>query len=178
MLRPAAIGDVVSSVESQPVSCKLTAATPLGPPAWRLRSEGDQGLQRRINRRQRLGRLLLKQDLGLCECEGPLALNLDVAELPKGATLMICPIGFTAKAKPTGLLGALYDRPSSAALPEPMPAGNALAARKLLQRRQREQLMLLARRLVLASMTDNTPPLADPATAQNNAPVTTDTSDC
>lgn len=78
------------------------------------------------------------------------------------------PDRFTAKAKPTGLLGALYDRPSSAALPEPMPVGNALAARKLLQRRQREQLMLLARRLVLASMTDNTPPLADPATTQNN----------
>jgi len=79
--------------------------------------------------------------LGLCESERPLALNLNEAELPKGATLMICPIGCTAKARPTGLLVALYDRPSSAALPEP------LAARELLQRRQREQLMLLARRL-------------------------------
>ena len=85
--------------------------------------------------------------LGLCESERPLALNLDEAELPKGATLMICPIGCTAKARPTGLLVALYDRPSSAALPEPLPAGSALAARELLQRRQREQLMLLARRL-------------------------------
>ena len=85
--------------------------------------------------------------LGLCESERPLALNLDEAELPKGATLMICPIGCTAKAQPTGLLVALYDRPSTAALPEPLPAGNALAARELLQRRQREQLMLLACRL-------------------------------
>jgi hypothetical protein len=85
--------------------------------------------------------------LGLCESERPLALNLNEAELPKGATLMICPIGCTAKARPTGLLVALYDRPSSAALPEPLPAGNALAARELLQRRQREQLMLLASRL-------------------------------
>jgi hypothetical protein len=85
--------------------------------------------------------------LGLCESERPLALNLNEAELPKGATLMICPIGCTAKARPTGLLVALYDRPSTAALPEPLPAGNALAARELLQRHQREQLMLLARRL-------------------------------
>jgi hypothetical protein len=76
-----------------------------------------------------------------------LALNLDEAELPKGATLMICPIGCTAKAQPTGLLVALYDHPSTAVLPDPVPAGNALAARELLQRRQREQLMLLARRL-------------------------------
>ena len=87
-----------------------------------------------MNRRQRLSRLLLEQDLGLCESEGPLALNLDVAELPKGATLMICPIGCTAKAKPTGLLGALYDRPSSAALPDrcrpvtPWPPGNSCSA--------------------------------------------------
>ena len=87
--------------------------------------------------------------LGLCESERPLALNLDEAELPKGATLMICPIGCNAKARPTGLLVALYDRPSTAVLPEPLPAGNALAARELLQRRQREQLMLLARRLGL-----------------------------
>ncbi len=60
---------------------------------------------------------------------------------------MICPIGCTAKAQPTGLLVALYDHPSTAVLPDPVPAGNALAARELLQRRQREQLMLLARRL-------------------------------
>ena len=85
--------------------------------------------------------------LGLCESERPLALNLDEAELPKGATLMICPIGCTAKARPTGLLVALYDRPSTASLSEPLPAGNALAARELLQRRQREQLMLLSHRL-------------------------------
>ena len=85
--------------------------------------------------------------LGLCESEQPLALNLNEAELPKGATLMICPIGCTAKAQPTGLLVALYDRYSTAVLPDPVPAGNALAARELLQRRQREQLMLLARRL-------------------------------
>ena len=85
--------------------------------------------------------------LGLCESERPLDLNLDEAELPKGATLMICPIGCTAKAQPTGLLVALYDRHSTASLSEPLPAGNALAARELLQRRQREQLMLLARRL-------------------------------
>ena len=39
------------------------------------------------------------------------------------------------------------DRPSTAVLPDPVPAGNALAAWELLQRRQREQLMLLARRL-------------------------------
>jgi hypothetical protein len=85
--------------------------------------------------------------LGLCESERPLALNLDEAVLPKGATLMICPIGCTAKARPTGLLVALYDHPSTAALPESLPAGNALAASELLQRRQREQLMLLASRL-------------------------------
>ena len=87
--------------------------------------------------------------LGLCESERPLALNLDESELPRGTTLMICPIGCTAKARPTGLLVALYDRPRSAVLTDPLPAGNALAARELLQRQQREQLMLLARRLGL-----------------------------
>jgi hypothetical protein len=85
--------------------------------------------------------------LGLCESERPLALNLDEAELPRGTTLMICPIGCTAKARPTGLLVALYDRPRGAVLTDPIPAGNALAARELLQRQQREQLMLLSRRL-------------------------------
>jgi hypothetical protein len=85
--------------------------------------------------------------LGLCESERPLALNLDESELPRGTTLMICPIGCTAKARPTGLLVALYDRPRTAVLPDPVPAGNALAARELLQRQQREQLMLLSRRL-------------------------------
>ncbi len=85
--------------------------------------------------------------LGLCESERPLALNLDEAELPRGTTLMVCPIGCTAKAQPTGLLVALYDRPAAAVLSEAVPAGNALAARELLQRRQREQLMLLSRRL-------------------------------
>jgi hypothetical protein len=62
-------------------------------------------------------------------------------------TLMICPIGCTAKARPTGLLVALYDRPRTAVLSDPIPEGNDLAARELLQRRQREQLMLLSRRL-------------------------------
>jgi hypothetical protein len=85
--------------------------------------------------------------LGLCESERPLALNLDEAELPRGTTLMICPIGCTATAQPTGLLVALYDRPSTAVLTAPVPANNALAARELLQRQQREQLMLLSRRL-------------------------------
>jgi hypothetical protein len=85
--------------------------------------------------------------LGLCESERPLALNLDESELPRGTNLMICPIGCTAKARPTGLLVALYDRPRTAVLSEPIPAGNALAARELLQRQQREQLMLLSRRL-------------------------------
>ena len=60
---------------------------------------------------------------------------------------MVCPIGCTAKAQPTGLLVALYDRPAAAVLNEAVSAGNALAARELLQRRQREQLMLLSRRL-------------------------------
>ena len=85
--------------------------------------------------------------LGLCESERPLALNLDEAELPPGTTLMICPIGCTARAQPTGLLVALYDRPRTAMLTESAPASNALAARELLQRQQREQLMLLSRRL-------------------------------
>ena len=85
--------------------------------------------------------------LGLCESERPLALNLDEAELPPGTTLMICPIGCTARAQPTGLLVAIYDRPSTAVLTAPVPANNALAARELLHRQQREQLMLLSRRL-------------------------------
>jgi hypothetical protein len=85
--------------------------------------------------------------LGLCESERPLALNLDESELPPGTTVMMCPIGCTARAQPTGLLVALYDRPRTAGLSEPVPAGNALAARELLQRQQREQLMLLSRRL-------------------------------
>jgi hypothetical protein len=85
--------------------------------------------------------------LGLCESERPLALNLDESELPQGTTLMICPIGCTAKAQPTGLLVALYDRPRTAVLTEPVPPGNVQAARELLQRQQREQLMLLSRRL-------------------------------
>jgi len=85
--------------------------------------------------------------LGLCESERPLALNLDEAELPPGTTLMICPIGCMARAQPTGLLVAVYDRPRTTVLTEPVPAGNSLAARELLQRRQREQLMLLSRRL-------------------------------
>jgi hypothetical protein len=85
--------------------------------------------------------------LGLCESERPLALNFDETQLPRGTTLMICPIGCTARAQPTGLLVALYDRPSTAVLTAPVPANNALAARELLHRQQREQLMLLSRRL-------------------------------
>jgi len=85
--------------------------------------------------------------LGLCESERPLALNLDESELPRGTSLMICPIGCTTRAQPTGLLVALYDRPSRALFTDPIPADNALAARELLQRRQREQLMLLSRHL-------------------------------
>ena len=44
-------------------------------------------------------------------------------------------------------LVALDDRPRIAALTERAPAGNIPAARELLQRQQREQLMLLSRRL-------------------------------
>ena len=58
---------------------------PLGPPAWRLRSEGDQGLQCRINRHQRLGRLLLKQHLGRQLSQPGIALSAErqiIEQLP------------------------------------------------------------------------------------------------
>ncbi|MFM7311945.1 MAG: hypothetical protein ACKO0M_02060, partial [Cyanobium sp.] len=64
-----------------------------------------------------------------------------------GSSVMVCPIGCSSKAQPTGLLVALYDRPRTEALSDAVPASNALATRELLQRRQREQLMLLSRRL-------------------------------
>jgi len=87
--------------------------------------------------------------LGQCESERPLALNLDESELPRGTTLMICPIGCHVRAQqPTGLLIALYDRPTTAAALQPQPAASTpAAAGELLQRHQREQLLLLSRRL-------------------------------
>ena len=95
-----------------------------------------------------MARVLGHAALGLCESEQPVALNLDATDLPRGTTVMVCPIGCTAKTLPTGLLVGFYE-PDFPRRPAPTSATASPHARGLLHRQQREQLMLLSRRLGL-----------------------------
>ena len=77
--------------------------------------------------------------LGLCDGERPIALGLDANELPAGSTVMVCPIGCAVSSTGQGVLVGMYG-------PVAAPAKGPGAAEQRL-RRQREQLMVLARRL-------------------------------
>jgi hypothetical protein len=79
--------------------------------------------------------------LGLCDGERPVALGLDASELPAGSTVMVCPIGCAVSSTGQGVLVGVYGAVASSA----PKAG--LAPEEQRARRQREQLMVLARRL-------------------------------
>jgi hypothetical protein len=99
--------------------------------------------------------------LGLCDGERPVALGLDAALLPAGSTMMVCPIGCAVSSTGQGVLVGIYGAvqlqavaaeappagttaPASRAQKAPVPASGPEEQRA---RRQREQLMVLARRL-------------------------------
>ncbi len=71
--------------------------------------------------------------LGLCDGERPAALGLDADQLPTGSTVMLCPIGCVVPSTEQGVLVGVY--------------GAAQVQEEQRARRQREQLMVLARRL-------------------------------
>lgn len=71
--------------------------------------------------------------LGLCDGERPSALGLDAGQLPAGSTVMVCPIGCAVSSSGQGVLVGVY--------------GAVVAPEEQRARRQREQLMVLARRL-------------------------------
>ena len=71
--------------------------------------------------------------LGLCDGERPAALGLDADQLPTGNTVMVCPIGCAVPSTEQGVLVRVY--------------GAAQVQEEQRARRQREQLMVLARRL-------------------------------
>jgi hypothetical protein len=97
--------------------------------------------------------------LGLCESERPASLAIDEAQLPAGSTLMICPIGCAVTSAGQGVLVAIFEpvvvaqgppaRVVRAALAGAagQEAQTAVAQEEQRLRRQREQLMVLARRL-------------------------------
>ncbi|MFM7285968.1 MAG: hypothetical protein ACKO02_03930 [Cyanobium sp.] len=85
-----------------------------------------------------LAKVLGHVALGLCESERPAALGLEEAQLPAGAAVMVCPIGCVVSSAGQGLLVAIQ-------APAAGQAPGAQAEQRL--RRQREQLMVLARRL-------------------------------
>jgi hypothetical protein len=89
--------------------------------------------------------------LGLCESERPASLAIDEAQLPAGSTLMICPIGCDVTSAGQGVLVAIFEPVVVAQGPPARGARVALAGaagQEVQQlRRQREQLMVLARRL-------------------------------
>ena len=80
--------------------------------------------------------------LGLCDGERPSALGLDAAQLPAGSTVMVCPIGCAVSSSGQGVLVGIY---GAVVAPSAPKAG--LAPEEQRARRQREQLMVLARRL-------------------------------
>ena len=89
--------------------------------------------------------------LGLCESERPASLAIDEAQLPAGSTLMLCPIGCAITSAGQGVLVAIFQPVVVAQGPPARGARVALAGAAGQQeqrlRRQREQLMVLARRL-------------------------------
>jgi hypothetical protein len=95
--------------------------------------------------------------LGLCDGERPAALGIDASELPAGATVMVCPIGCAVSSTGQGLLVGVYG-PVAAPAKGPVQAPgkrpvkappSAPGAEEQRARRQREQLMVLARRLAV-----------------------------
>ena len=77
--------------------------------------------------------------LGLCDGERPAALGLDASELPAGSAVMVCPIGCSVSSTGQGVLVGIYG-PGAAPVKGP-------GAEEQRARHQREQLMVLARRL-------------------------------
>ena len=111
-----------------------------------------------------MARVLGHLALGLCDGERPSALGLDAAQLPAGSTVMVCPVGCAVSSTGQGVLVGIYGAAqvqavaavappagttapmatASRAQKAPMPASGPEEQRA---RRQREQLMVLARRL-------------------------------
>jgi hypothetical protein len=94
--------------------------------------------------------------LGLCDGERPAALGLDAGQLPAGSTVMVCPIGCAVSSTGQGVLVGVYGAPpagSTNAVAKGPPSQAVLeqasgpGPEELRARRQREQLMVLARRL-------------------------------
>jgi hypothetical protein len=94
--------------------------------------------------------------LGLCDGERPAALGLDTGQLPAGSTVMVCPIGCAVSSTGQGVLVGVYGAPpagSTNAVAKGSPAEAAMVPasgpgpEEQRARRQREQLMVLARRL-------------------------------
>jgi len=108
--------------------------------------------------------------LGLCDGERPVALGLDGDQLPAGATVMACPIGCAVSSTGQGVLVGVYGvvvvqavaaealpagttnpvakgSPAEAALAPTPGAASGTGPQEQRARRQREQLMVLARRL-------------------------------
>ena len=89
--------------------------------------------------------------LGLCESERPASLAIDEAQLPAGSTLMICPIGCAVTSAGQGVLVAIFEPvvvaqgPPARGSRVDLTGGAGQEEQRL--RRQREQLMVLARRL-------------------------------
>jgi hypothetical protein len=86
-----------------------------------------------------MARVLGHVALGLCDGERPVALGIDASELLAGATVMVCPIGCAVSSTGQGVLVGIY---GPGVAPEKRPGPEEQRAR-----RQREQLMVLARRL-------------------------------
>jgi hypothetical protein len=80
-----------------------------------------------------MARVLGHVALGLCDGERPSALGLDAGQLPAGSTVMVCPIGCAVSSTGQGVLVGVY--------------GVVQAPEEQRARRQREQLMVIARRL-------------------------------
>ena len=89
--------------------------------------------------------------LGLCESERPASLAIDEAQLPDGSTLMLCPIGCAVTSAGQGVLVAIFEPVVVAQGPPArvvrVNLAGAAGQEEQRLRRQREQLMVLARRL-------------------------------
>jgi hypothetical protein len=89
--------------------------------------------------------------LGLCDGERPAALGLDASELPAGSAVMVCPIGCSVSSTGQGVLVGIYGPvvPSSAPKAGPLAPAPGPVPEEQRLRSQREQLMVLARRLAV-----------------------------
>jgi hypothetical protein len=87
--------------------------------------------------------------LGLCDGERPAALGLDAAQLPAGSTVMVCPIGCAVSSTGQGVLVGVYGAVVAPSAPKagPLASVPGPGPEEQRARRQREQLMVLARRL-------------------------------